>query len=685
VPPPDAPERSANDEFVAAGRPNGARIVNTPSPARWSTVPLALVVVLLLGSVLIPARQTWRIMQLLRETTEVIEPARVLVDRLEFGLTVESAALDRYAASGGGADRARYLAAADDNRRLAAIDDLAQMLDGEAASRAATVRSGVVAWRRAGHAIVTRQLTTTERDSVLQSQRAIYQATLLDVSSLAAYLSSEGNSRREMIRRSERLSLLVNAALVFVALAAVLAVSALRDRERRLTSMLQRRVQQEAALREAAEALAAAFTVEDVTQQIVQSALKATGAKGAFVEQIVASPGETGATLVVRASFGAGVPAQGSITGYAGSCTQLVLQGGEPMLFPDLRSAGESCSASMLAEAGCSAIVVPLGHGGAPIGALFALSATLTPFGPDDLARAHTFGHLAALAYEKVRLLDEARAGREQLARVIKSRSRLMRGFSHDVKNPLGAADGYAELLTAGIYGELSADQRESVTRLRRSLHSALDLIDDLHEMARAETGNIQLSLKMVDLADIVRGSGEEYRAAAEASGLTLTVDVPGAPFIVETDRVRVRQIISNLLSNAIKYTDHGSIELRVHDEPADGGGEHERWALIDVRDTGRGVEPDKWDAIFEEFVRLGASEKSGAGLGLAVSQRLALALGGRISVQSEVGRGSTFTLRLPLRALEPPTMIQGSATIAHATPAIGALELLPDPGYQRS
>ena len=659
--------------------------MTTPGLNRWSTVPLALVVVLLLGSVLIPAGQTWRIMQLLRETTEVIEPARVLVDRLEFGLAVESAALDRFAASGGRADRARYLAAADDNRRLAAIDDLARMLDGEAASRAATVRSGVVAWRHAGLAIVTHQLTTAERDSVLQSQRAIYQATLLNVSSLAAYLSSEGNSRREMIRRSERLSLLVNAALVFTALAAVFAVSALRDRERRLTAMLQRRVQQEAALREAAEALAAAFTVEDVTQQIVQSALQATGASGAFVEQIVASPGETGATLFVRASGGAGVPAPGSVIGYAGSCTKLVVEGGEPMLFPDFRNAGTSCSASILAEAGCSAIVVPLGHGGAPIGALFALSARLTPFGPDDLARAHTFGHLAALAYEKVRLLDEARAGREQLTRVIKSRSRLMRGFSHDVKNPLGAADGYAELLTAGIYGELSAEQRESVTRIRRSLHSALDLIDDLHEMARAETGNIQLALKMFDLADIVRRCGEEYRAAAEASGLTLTVDVPGTPFIIETDLVRVRQIISNLLSNAIKYTDRGSIELHVHDEPAGEAGQHERWALIEVRDTGRGIEPDKWDAIFEEFVRLGASEKSGAGLGLAVSQRLAMALGGRISVRSEVARGSTFTLRLPVRTLESRTMIQGSATIPHATAAIGVLEPLPDPGYQPS
>lgn len=639
---------------------------------RWSTVSLVLVVALLLGSVLIPAAQTWRIMHLLSETGEVIEPARMLVDRLEFGLTAESAALERYAVTGDSVDRARYFAATEDNRRLAAISDLAQMLDGEAATRAATVRAGIVAWRHSGAVIVAGRLSAAQRDSALRSQRTAFQAMLLDVGSLSGYLSSEGQMRRELIRQSERRSLLVNATLVLVVLAAVFAATALRDRERRLTAIVERRAQQEAALREAAEALAAAFTIEAVTQEIVQSALRATGARGAFVEQIVAARSGAGATLVVRASAGADVPALESVMPYAGSCTELVLRGGEPMLFPDLQDSTQKCAAATLTATRCSAIVVPIGHGGGPLGALFLLSAGLSAFRPDDLASARTFGHLAALAYEKVRLLDEARAGRQQLERVIKSRSRLMRGFSHDVKNPLGAADGNAELLSAGIYGPLSVEQHESVTRIRRLLHSAMDLIDDLHEMARAETGNIQISPKLVDLADIVRVSGEEYRAAAEASGLVLAVNVPNAPFIVETDRVRVGQILSNLLSNAIKYTAHGSIEIRLHGEAIESAGEGERWATIDVRDTGRGIESEKWTAIFEEFVRLGASEKSGAGLGLAVSQRLAQALGGRISVESEVGRGSTFTLRLPLRKFEAPLPSAPSMTTDQVASASG-------------
>src|SRR5690606_1609338 len=126
--------------------------------------------------------------------------------------------------------------------------------------------------------------------------------------------------------------------------------------------------------------------------------------------------------------------------------------------------------------------------------------------------------------------------GRQELERVMSSRSRLMRGFSHDVKNPLGAADGYAALLSEGILGPLAATQMDSIQRIRGCIHTALDLIDDLHELARAETGNIVLSLERVSLAELVRTSGEEYRAVAEACGLSLLVEVGPEPLAVETD-----------------------------------------------------------------------------------------------------------------------------------------------------
>jgi signal transduction histidine kinase len=253
--------------------------------------------------------------------------------------------------------------------------------------------------------------------------------------------------------------------------------------------------------------------------------------------------------------------------------------------------------------------------------------------------------------------LEEESALRRELERVMRSRQRLMRGFSHDVKNPLGAADGYAELLEDGIYGEVSSAQTATIERIRRSIHGALSLIEDLHELARAETGNIVVRWQTVNLGEFARAIGEEYRGAANASGLFLDVEVATDLTTIETDPMRLRQIVGNLLSNAIKYTKSGSVNLRVRAglSAAPGGGDN--WAEFDVVDTGPGIPADKRDVIFEEFSRLGTSDKPGAGLGLAISKRLTEALGGRISVESEFGHGSTFTLRLPARVsghLEP-------------------------------
>ncbi|HEY2376136.1 MAG TPA: HAMP domain-containing sensor histidine kinase [Gemmatimonadaceae bacterium] len=258
--------------------------------------------------------------------------------------------------------------------------------------------------------------------------------------------------------------------------------------------------------------------------------------------------------------------------------------------------------------------------------------------------------HLAAILQNR---LEEESALRRELERVMRSRQRLMRGFSHDVKNPLGAADGYAELLGHGIYGEVTSAQGATIERIRRSIHGALSLIEDLHELARAETGNIVLRRQTVNLGELACAIGEEYRGAANASGLSLDVEVAADLTTIETDPMRLRQIVGNLLSNAIKYTKSGSVNLRVRAGLSLSPGGGDDWAEFDVVDTGPGIPADKRDVIFEEFSRLGTSDKPGAGLGLAISKRLAEALGGCISVESEFGHGSTFTLRIPIRVSE--------------------------------
>src|SRR5262249_12379753 len=146
-------------------------------------------------------------------------------------------------------------------------------------------------------------------------------------------------------------------------------------------------------------------------------------------------------------------------------------------------------------------------------------------------------------------------------------------GFSHDVKNPLGAADGHASLLEEGVLGPLEPRQLESVGRIRASIGSALELIGDLLELARAEAGEIEGQRRPVDVREVGREIVAEYRAQAAAHGLELGVEIPPELPVVVTDVVRARQVLGNLISNAVKYTPRGQVTVRVDLRGQDGDG----------------------------------------------------------------------------------------------------------------
>lgn len=439
---------------------------------------------------------------------------------------------------------------------------------------------------------------------------------------------------------------------------------------------MQQRAASEKALREAAEALAGAFSVEDVSQQIAQSALEATHARGAFVETVTSSR-DGSPLLVVRGAVGIDVPLLGATRPYAGSLSERAIDQQAPLILTDIEAEYPASDSPGATGTPLHAMILPIKDANGPAGVLFISGIPRAEVRPQDTAWAGTVAHLASLAYEKVRLLEETREGREELKRLMKSRQRLMRGFSHDVKNPLGAADGYADLMSAGVYGKLEDEQKETVQRMRRSIRHALDLIDDLLELAHAETGTLTMRRESVDIADLVGRSGDEYRGAAHAAGLPLTVDVADDIPVVETDGVRVTQIVSNLISNAIKYTHSGSVKLRVRKFPSRVVRNIPSWIDIEVTDTGIGIPADKQEQIFEEFSRLNRSDRPGAGLGLAISKRLAEALGGQILVTSEVGRGSTFTFRIPVTQPAPGnTHVALPSTIASLSGSPGMVTL---------
>jgi signal transduction histidine kinase len=250
---------------------------------------------------------------------------------------------------------------------------------------------------------------------------------------------------------------------------------------------------------------------------------------------------------------------------------------------------------------------------------------------------------------------EEAERQRGEAEAVMQSKARLIRGVTHDLKNPLQAIDGHAQLLEDGILGELSATQRDSVSRVRRGVRTMLGLIEDLLELARAESGQIALSLARVQLSDLVREAVDDFRPAAAARRLRLDVSIADAVPEVSTDPHRVGQVLGNLLSNAVKYTPPGGgIAVRVNVRDASSHAGAEPAVAIEVANTGPGIPRDQLDAVFQEFYRIEGNSQPGAGLGLAIGRRVARLLGGDITADSDRGAGARFVLWLPSDSDKP-------------------------------
>ena len=259
-------------------------------------------------------------------------------------------------------------------------------------------------------------------------------------------------------------------------------------------------------------------------------------------------------------------------------------------------------------------------------------------------------GEISRIAGITADITDRKRSEME-LERITESRTGLIRGFTHDIKNPLGAADGYLSLLGDGIYGELTSEQGAIIGRARKSIGTALDLIAHLLELARAESGQLEIHPVMTDVRARVLTIAEAFRPQADIKGLSLDVELPSELPEIESDPARVQQVLGNLMSNAVKYTPGGGhVTIRASANNGASPSSAPSSVTIEVIDDGPGISAENQERLFQEFTRFDPHAAHGAGIGLAISQRIANALGGTITVDSEPGVGSNFRLSLPLR-----------------------------------
>jgi PAS domain S-box-containing protein len=241
---------------------------------------------------------------------------------------------------------------------------------------------------------------------------------------------------------------------------------------------------------------------------------------------------------------------------------------------------------------------------------------------------------------EREQLLEERDRALEEVRNAMHHRSRFYASMSHELRTPINAIIGYNELLAEQVYGPVPDEQQAALERIGRAARHLLDLVNDVLDLSKIEAGKLKIQREPVRLGPLIRDLAATMEPLARSHDMDLRFDIESAcdrPF--DTDPRRLRQILLNLISNAIRYGAGKPVVVRC---------KRERGVRISVEDQGPGIAADRTEDIFDEFVQLGEADDGGTGLGLAISRAIARALDGDILVDSEPGRGSTFTVFLP-------------------------------------
>jgi len=272
---------------------------------------------------------------------------------------------------------------------------------------------------------------------------------------------------------------------------------------------------------------------------------------------------------------------------------------------------------------------------------------------------------LGALAADVNRMSGELGRLYEQLESFSKNKSQFLASMSHELRTPLNAIIGLSDMLVqhAPRFGTEKA--AEPLARIHRAGTHLLGLVNQVLDLSKIEAGKLELNPESVTVAPLIDEVAGTARQLAEQKGNKLSVDYPRDLGTLTVDPMRLRQILLNLLSNACKFTEKGQVSLNVRRATIDGGS----WIEFAVTDTGIGMTPEQMGKLFEEFSQAEATtarQYGGTGLGLAITRKLARMMGGDVTVTSEVGKGSVFTIRVPAG---------GAASTAAASEAVRQAE----------
>jgi signal transduction histidine kinase len=329
-----------------------------------------------------------------------------------------------------------------------------------------------------------------------------------------------------------------------------------------------------------------------------------------------------------------------------GSAGGRVLLERAPIHIPDARTDPDYQLASPKIGGFHTLVGVPLMREGTPIGVLVLARHTVRPFTDHQIELITTFADQAVIAIENVRLFDEIQDKSRQLAEASERKSQFLASMSHELRTPLNAIIGLTEMMLTNAPRFGTEKALEPLRRVNAAGTHLLSLINEILDLSKIEAGKLELNPEPVDLARLIDEVIGTAGQLAEKNKNRLAVETQENVGALNADPMRLKQILLNLLSNACKFTKEGEVALRVRNA-ADG----RDWVELAVADSGIGMTPEQQAKLFQDFTQadsLTARRYGGTGLGLAITRKLARMMGGDVTVTSEPGKGSVFTVRLP-------------------------------------